>query len=129
MPVTKSAAKRVRQNLKRHQRNLVYKRNIKRDVRALLTTIAKSDAEATAANLSKAQSSLDKAAKKNIIHKNKAARQKSRLAQLASGKKSLPTQPGAAKSKSKITTKAPAKTKSAADSTDIKVPPKIEQEK
>jgi small subunit ribosomal protein S20 len=79
MPVTKSAAKRARQTIKRHKRNLVHKNAMKSDVKALLKAIAAGDAKVQD-KLAKAQSSLDKAAKKNVIHKNKAARKKAQLA-------------------------------------------------
>ena len=106
MPVTKSAAKRVRQNLKRHKRNLRVKNNMKRDIKALLAAIAQNDAKAKAENLKKAQSSIDKAAKANIIHKNKAAREKSKLVKAAKGaKKPDTTAKTPAKTKARATTK------------------------
>ena len=52
-------------------------RNASRKVEALTKTGAKEDAQATMAT---ASGLLDKAARKGIIHKNAAARKKSRLA-------------------------------------------------
>ncbi|MCS6789285.1 MAG: 30S ribosomal protein S20 [Patescibacteria group bacterium] len=79
MPITKSAKKALRQNIKRKKRNLAkkeaYKKAIK-DYKKLL--IAKNFNEAKQ-KLSLVFKSLDKAAKTNVIHKNKASRLKSRL--------------------------------------------------
>jgi small subunit ribosomal protein S20 len=80
MPNTKSAIKAARQNIKRRITNLNALEAIKKtakQVRKLVTAGNKS--EATKA-LSSAFAALDKAAKKNIIHKNNASRHKSRLA-------------------------------------------------
>lgn len=80
MPNTKSALKAMRQSIKRRARNLKVKEAYKtavKDVRKLITATKKTE---TLEALKKAMSSLDKAAKKNIIHKNKSARLKSRLA-------------------------------------------------
>lgn len=75
----KSAIKRNRQNKKRRLRNRVYRgqaRTFIRDARASLVEENLEDArEAT----HKAVKALDKAAEKGIIHKNNAARRKSRL--------------------------------------------------
>lgn len=80
MPVTKSAAKRVRQNLKHNQRNLRFKRAMTREVKALVSAIAKANTKDINEKLKSAQSALDKAAKEGVIHKNKASRKKSQLA-------------------------------------------------
>lgn len=72
MPVIKSAAKKLRQNLKHQAHN----RGIKSRVKELVDAFKKAP---SLENYSKAVSALDKAAKTNIIHPNKAARLKSRL--------------------------------------------------
>ena len=80
MPKRRAAVKRLRVDKKRHQRNLVIKREIKKALKkfqALFT--AKNFAQAKA-DLSKIYSLLDKAAKKNIMHPNTANRKKARLA-------------------------------------------------
>ncbi len=79
MPNTKSAIKAARQNIKHRIANLKTLEAIKKtskQVRKL--TIAGSKSEAMKA-LSSAFAALDKAAKKNVIHKNNASRHKSRL--------------------------------------------------
>ena len=80
MAKRRAAVKRLRVDKKRHQRNLLIKREIKKALKkfqALFT--AKKTQEAKAA-LGKIYSLLDKAAKKNIIHPNTANRKKARLA-------------------------------------------------
>lgn len=73
----KSALKRIRQTEKRRLRNRYYKKTMRNAVRQFRLLTDK--AEATE-QLPKITSLLDKLAKKNIIHKNKAANLKSKLA-------------------------------------------------
>jgi small subunit ribosomal protein S20 len=73
MPIIKSAKKRVRTARKASVRNSKTRRNLK----SALKIFAKSPA---GKSHSSAQSALDKAAKKGVIHKNKAARLKRRAA-------------------------------------------------
>lgn len=124
MPVIKSAEKRARQNIKHYRRNLQIKQRVKGDVRALIDAIAKGNAKAIAERLNKAQSTVDKAAKNKVIHKNKAARIKSSLAKkAASPAKQTTTKTSSAATKSKASaTKAEAKAKSS--STTKKPSPK-----
>ena len=82
MPNTSSAIKALRQNVRRHKVNLKAKELIKKStkqVRKLVTAGNKSEA---AKALSSAFAALDKAAKKNIIHRNNANRHKARLSAL-----------------------------------------------
>jgi len=73
----KSAVKRIRQTLTRRLRNKYYAKTARNAVRKLRKTSDK----ATASELYKKVSSmLDKLAKKNVIHKNKAGNLKSKLA-------------------------------------------------
>lgn len=76
MPVTKSAAKKVRVDQNRRVVNLRVKRRYKK-------ALKRARENPTKENIRKAYSELDTAAKKKVIHKNKAARLKSRLARLA----------------------------------------------
>jgi len=80
MPNTKSAAKAMRQALRRRARNLQAKNKFKgavKEVKKLITAGKKSDALEA---MKKAMSALDKAVKKNVIKKGSASRKKSRLA-------------------------------------------------
>ena len=72
----KSALKRIRSTEKRSLRNKYYHKTARNAVRELRATTKKKDAEAL---LPKVTGMLDKLAKKNIIHKNKAANLKSSL--------------------------------------------------
>jgi len=75
MPVIKSAKKKLRQDKKRTKAN-----NFQRDtLKKVLKEAVKSK---TAEKVRKAVSLVDKAVKKGLIHKNKAARIKSRLSKL-----------------------------------------------
>lgn len=80
MPVIKSAKKKLRQDKKRTLKN------VKAEV-ALKDAIKAAVKSPSVKTLGAAASLLDKAAKKHIIHANKAARLKSRLAHLLSPKK------------------------------------------
>lgn len=88
MPNTESAKKRVRQSAKRNALNLWRKRRIKNDAGDFLKAVASGDAAAAEKEMRKAARSLDKIAAAGTIHKNTAARRKSRMAaKLASLKK------------------------------------------
>ncbi len=71
-----SAKKRIRQIEKRRLHNKYYAKTARNAVKALRGT---SEKEAAQELLPKVASMLDKLAKKNIIHKNKAANLKSKL--------------------------------------------------
>jgi small subunit ribosomal protein S20 len=73
----KSAEKRYRQSEKRRIHNKYYARTTRNAVKALRNTTNKT---AAIALLPKVSSMLDKLAKINVIHKNKAANLKSSLA-------------------------------------------------
>jgi small subunit ribosomal protein S20 len=75
----KSAIKRNRQNKKRRQRNRVFRGQARSFVRDARASILTEDLEEARAATLKAVSALDKAAEKGILHKNNAARRKSRL--------------------------------------------------
>ncbi|MBI3290098.1 30S ribosomal protein S20 [Candidatus Microgenomates bacterium] len=73
MPVTKSAKRALRKSLRKKARNLKTREGYKK----VLKTTRK-----TGKDLSSAFSALDRAAKRGVIHKRKAARLKSRLSKL-----------------------------------------------
>lgn len=78
MANTKSAIKRVKVTKVKTLRNAMKKSALKTAIRKCKEAIAKKDPSA-ADLLKKAIKALDKAAAKNLIHKNTAARKKSRL--------------------------------------------------
>jgi small subunit ribosomal protein S20 len=83
VPRIKSAAKRMRQGRARAIHNRTHRSALRT---ALRKVRAATGAEATAA-YAEAVKLLDRAAQKSIVHKNAAARQKSRLAKLVATKK------------------------------------------
>jgi ribosomal protein S20 len=98
MPIIKSAIKRMKQTIKRNERNVGIKRDIKNATKAFL-------AQPTSEGLSAAHSELDTAVKKGLLKKNTVARRKSQLAKvakdagvkLAPAKKAATAKPAAAK--------------------------------
>jgi len=72
----KSALKRIRQTEKRRVLNKYYHKTTRNAIKALRNTTEKEAAEKL---MPKVASMLDKLAKKNIIHKNKAGNLKSSL--------------------------------------------------
>ncbi len=83
MPVTKQAKKKLRKDKKREVKNDFLKSKLKRNLKDARKSV-------TPKKLVEAIKTVDKAAKKNIIHKNKAARIKSRLSKLTSTPKKTP---------------------------------------
>ena len=79
MPVTKSAKKALRTATRRHEENLVQREAYKRALKDVRKVAVPGAGEVPAALISTAQSLLDRAAKNNTIHPNKAARLKSRM--------------------------------------------------
>ena len=72
----KSSIKRIRQEEKRRLHNRYYAKTMRNAVKKLRATTDKAEAVALFPNV---QKMLDKLAKRNIIHKNKAANLKSSL--------------------------------------------------
>ncbi|NCB07852.1 MAG: 30S ribosomal protein S20 [Bacteroidia bacterium] len=72
----KSALKRIRQNEKKRISNKYYAKTTRNAIKALRNTTDKAEAEKLYPSV---VSMIDKLAKKNIIHKNKAANLKSKL--------------------------------------------------
>ena len=75
----KSQIKRNRQNEKKRLRNRVVRGSTRTFIAKAHTAMAGSDVEAAKAATLTAISALDKAAQKGVVHKNNAARRKSRL--------------------------------------------------
>jgi small subunit ribosomal protein S20 len=76
----KSALKKIRQDEGRRLRNKAYKTRVKHVVKTVESAIEAQNREAAEQAFHEAVSVIDRVAGKGIIHKNKAARQKSRLA-------------------------------------------------
>lgn len=80
MANTKSALKRVRQTEVRTERNRAVKSRIKTLRKKTFAAIEAGDKEAAAKALGEFASSVDKAAKTSLIHKNRSANLKSKAA-------------------------------------------------
>jgi small subunit ribosomal protein S20 len=109
MPIIKSAKKRVKVAAKASARNARTKRNLREALKAFASALEDGKPAEIAKAQSSAISALDTAAKKAVMHKNKAARQKARLAAQAkaAGVKASKT------TAKKVTKKAPVKKPSA----------------
>ena len=80
----KSALKRARQNELSRLRNKAVKTRVKSTVKDVRFSVEESSNGDVIAKLNAAQSLIDKASKKGVIHKNTAARKISRLSKLVS---------------------------------------------
>lgn len=75
----KSVVKAAKQSEKRRLRNIAVKSTIKTYTKKVNEAIEKKDSELATESLKKVIKVLDKAVTKGVIHKNNAARRKSRL--------------------------------------------------
>ncbi len=79
MPNIKSAKKRMKQSAVRNARNRSAKKELNTEYKKVIAAIDSGNVAAAEAELSAAAKLLDKTAAKRIIHRNAAARTKSRL--------------------------------------------------
>lgn len=79
MPNHKSAEKRVRQNEKRRTINRSNRSKVRTQIKKLRSALASKDKNLSLELLSPTVSVIDKAVNKGLLHKNTAARYKSRL--------------------------------------------------
>ncbi len=79
MPNIKSAKKRLKQSLVRRTRNRSAKKSIHTSCKKVVAAVDSGNLEQAEADLRAAAKLLDKSAAKNVIHRNAAARKKSRL--------------------------------------------------
>jgi small subunit ribosomal protein S20 len=84
VPRIKSAKKRQRQTKVRTARNKAQRSTLRNAVKKVRTASTPAEAEAA---LKTATALVDRAGRKNLIHRNAAARTKSRLAKLVKGAK------------------------------------------
>ncbi len=79
----KSAEKRARQNENRRMRNKAVKTRVKSVVRSVREAVGAKATDTMPSSLKAAQSAIDKAVKKGVLHKRTAARKISRLVKLS----------------------------------------------
>ncbi|HEX8652369.1 MAG TPA: 30S ribosomal protein S20 [Pyrinomonadaceae bacterium] len=79
MPNHKSAEKRMRQNEKRRQINRSNRSRLRTSVKKLRAALAGGNSEQVTTVLTETISTIDKAVQKGVLHRNAAARYKSRL--------------------------------------------------
>jgi small subunit ribosomal protein S20 len=83
MPIIKSAKKRVKTAAKANVRNTRTRRDMREAIKAFNKALETGRSTEVSKLQNAAVSAIDTAAKKNVIHKNKAARSKARLASRA----------------------------------------------
>ena len=79
MPNTKSAEKRLRQNVDRRTKNRSIRSDVRTQCRKVREAIKAADIEKAETEFRLAAKKLDRAGARNIIHRNAAARLKSRM--------------------------------------------------
>lgn len=80
MPIIKSAIRQMKKSLKNQAKNLPLKTKVKTVFKTNLELISEGKVEDAKKQLSRTYKVIDMAVKKNLLHKNTAARRKSRLA-------------------------------------------------
>ena len=82
MPNLKASIKDVRKSQRRKTRNLQHKNDAKKTIKEFMAAVSSGDKEKAGDILSKIYKIIDKMVKRNIIHKNTAARRKSKLTKM-----------------------------------------------
>ena len=85
MPIIKSAIKRVRVAQRNQKVNQVTKNKFREPVKEFIALVGDKKIEEAKKLFPRIQKTIDLAAKKHILHKNTAARKKSRLAKMIAG--------------------------------------------
>lgn len=124
MPIIKSARKRAKQTKVRTARNLTTKRSMRSEIKAVESAVKAGDGKAAAEALVSAQSAIDTAVKKNIIHKNRAARKKSQLSTMVKSVSGSKPSAKAKKPAAKTTKSAPKTASKSAKPATKKAPAK-----
>ena len=82
MPQRKSGVKELRKNYHRRMHNLDIKTELRKTIKQFLASVKDKKLSEAQAELKLVFKRLDKAAKRNIIHKNTVSRRKSRFSKL-----------------------------------------------
>ena len=81
MPNIQSAIKRVKKSESSREQNQSFKSSMRSSIKSFNVKVEEKDVEGAKAAFLTASQKIDKAVNKGLIHKNKAAREKSRLSQ------------------------------------------------
>ena len=79
MANSRQAVKRIRQNEKRRMRNRAHRSRMRTAIKSLRNAVEQNDGETARTLLPQTLKVIDFTAQKNVIHRNTAARYKSRL--------------------------------------------------
>jgi small subunit ribosomal protein S20 len=82
LPQRRSAIKELRKNHTNHMHNLDIKTDLKKTIKKFLASVQANNVEEAQENLKVVYKKIDKAAKRNLIHENTAARRKSRYSRI-----------------------------------------------
>lgn len=82
MPQRRTGLKDLRQNARRRLHNLDIKTDLKKTIKKFLAAVTAKNKTQAQADLSNVFKKLDKACKRNILHKNTASRRKSLYSRL-----------------------------------------------
>ena len=83
MPQRRSAIKELRKNRKNRMNNLDVKTELKKTIKKFLVSVTSNNKPEADTQLKSVYKKLDKAAKRNLIHKNTVARRKSHFSTMA----------------------------------------------
>jgi small subunit ribosomal protein S20 len=122
MPIIKSAKKRARQGLKSEIRNAKTKRSLRTAVKALVAAVKGGQSADVVAAHNAANSAVDKAGKKGLLHKNKVARKKAQLNRTAKAAAGVTTSAPVKAEKKVVAAKPKAAAKPAAKKVATKAP-------
>ena len=82
MPQRRNAIKALRQNRKKFLHNLDFKTDLKKAIKKFLVCVSNKNKPEAQNTIKLVYKKLDKAIKKNLLHKNTVSRRKSRFAKL-----------------------------------------------
>jgi small subunit ribosomal protein S20 len=85
MPQIEAAKKALRQNQRRRVINDKWRDKVRASIRSVKAAVLANDTDAATAALVVAQSNLDRASRRNILHPNTASRKKAFLARTVAG--------------------------------------------
>jgi len=82
LPQRKAGLTELRKNRSKHMHNLDIKTDLKKTIKKFVASVDEKKKDEAKTNLNSVFKKLDKAAKRNILHKNTASRRKSRYSKL-----------------------------------------------